>query len=156
MDVCTAKSTFNPPLSNPRLFISKHTQSILQWKTHYPLSLKQTSICLSNPGVRYYKNSSVRSTTSEETSSEATSHVKDETDFQSNEAPQEDSLMDNPMQVFQFLEKLNIEFPKVLELVGLAYTLWFTIRYLIFKKNRDELVVKVEEIKQQILGSQDN
>ncbi|KAL2528152.1 protein CURVATURE THYLAKOID 1D [Forsythia ovata] len=191
MDVCTAKSTFNPPLSNPRLIISKHTESILQWKTHYPLSLKQTSICLSNPGVRYYKNSSVRSTTSEETSSEATSHVKDETDFQSNEAPQEDSLMDNPMQVFQFLEKLNIEFdyeeaysflvfggggvvlywiaaaivnaidsvpvfPKVLELVGLAYTLWFTIRYLIFKKNRDELVVKVEEIKQQILGSQDN
>lgn len=60
-------------------------------------------------GVRYYKNSSVRSTTSEETSSETTPNDKDETDFQSNEVPQEDSLMYNPMQLFQFFEKLDIE-----------------------------------------------
>ncbi|CAI9777655.1 unnamed protein product [Fraxinus pennsylvanica] len=191
MDLCTVKTIFNPLVSKPRLFTPKHTQSTLQLKSLYPLSLKQISICLSNPGVRYSKNSSVRSTTSEETSSQTTPNDKDETDFQSNEAPQEDSLMYNPMQLFQFLEKLNLEidyeeayyflvfgsggvvlywiaaaivnaidsipvFPKVLELVGFAYALWFTSRYLIFKKNRDELVSKVEEIKQQILGSQDN
>lgn len=46
-------------------------------------------------------------------------------------------------------------FPKVLELVGLGYTLWFSSRYLVFKKNRDELVAKIEQIKQQVLGSKD-
>ncbi|OVA01805.1 Cyanobacterial aminoacyl-tRNA synthetase [Macleaya cordata] len=44
-------------------------------------------------------------------------------------------------------------FPKVLELVGLAFTIRFSSRYLIFKKNRDELTAKVEELKQQIIGS---
>ncbi|KAA8530773.1 hypothetical protein F0562_005459 [Nyssa sinensis] len=38
-------------------------------------------------------------------------------------------------------------FPKLLEVVGLAYTIWFSTRYLIFKKNRDELGAKFEEIK---------
>ncbi|KAL0381663.1 UNVERIFIED_CONTAM: protein CURVATURE THYLAKOID 1D, chloroplastic [Sesamum angustifolium] len=46
-------------------------------------------------------------------------------------------------------------FPKVLELVGLGYTVWFSSRYLVFKKNRDELVAKIEQIKQQVLGSKD-
>ncbi|XP_057783861.1 protein CURVATURE THYLAKOID 1D, chloroplastic-like isoform X2 [Salvia miltiorrhiza] len=46
--------------------------------------------------------------------------------------------------------------PKVLELVGLGYTVWFSSRYLIFKKNRDELIATVEQIKQQVLGSKDN
>ncbi|OIW10606.1 hypothetical protein TanjilG_15978 [Lupinus angustifolius] len=46
-------------------------------------------------------------------------------------------------------------FPKVLEVVGLGYTVWFTSRYLIFKKNRDELIVKIEELKEQVLGSED-
>ncbi|KAI3451209.1 hypothetical protein Pfo_007874 [Paulownia fortunei] len=47
-------------------------------------------------------------------------------------------------------------FPKVLELIGLSYTLWFSSRYLIFKENRDELVARVEQIKQQVLGSKDD
>ncbi|CAL0311862.1 unnamed protein product [Lupinus luteus] len=46
-------------------------------------------------------------------------------------------------------------FPKVLEVVGLGYTIWFTSRYLIFKKNRDELIAKIEELKEQVLGSED-
>ncbi|KAF5747329.1 hypothetical protein HS088_TW05G00050 [Tripterygium wilfordii] len=44
-------------------------------------------------------------------------------------------------------------FPKLMEVVGLGYTVWFSTRYLIFKKNRDELVAKIEELKQQVLGS---
>ncbi|KAK7252424.1 hypothetical protein RIF29_36350 [Crotalaria pallida] len=46
-------------------------------------------------------------------------------------------------------------FPKLLEVVGLGYTVWFTSRYLLFKKNRDELVAKIEELKEQVLGSED-
>ncbi|XP_076922882.1 uncharacterized protein LOC143584806 [Bidens hawaiensis] len=42
--------------------------------------------------------------------------------------------------------------PKLLELVGLGYTIWFCTRYLLFKSNRDELALKIEEIKQQVLG----
>ncbi|XP_010446563.1 PREDICTED: protein CURVATURE THYLAKOID 1D, chloroplastic [Camelina sativa] len=44
-------------------------------------------------------------------------------------------------------------FPKLMEVVGLGYTLWFTTRYLLFKRNRDELKTKVTEIKKQVLGS---
>ncbi|XP_019086406.1 PREDICTED: protein CURVATURE THYLAKOID 1D, chloroplastic-like [Camelina sativa] len=44
-------------------------------------------------------------------------------------------------------------FPKLMEVVGLGYTLWFTTRYLLFKRNRDELKTKVSEIKKQVLGS---
>ncbi|KAK7309748.1 hypothetical protein RJT34_06723 [Clitoria ternatea] len=47
-------------------------------------------------------------------------------------------------------------FPKLLEVVGLAYTLWFSYRYLLFKKNRDELASKIEELKSQVLGSNGN
>ncbi|KAL6959456.1 hypothetical protein U1Q18_039606 [Sarracenia purpurea var. burkii] len=47
-------------------------------------------------------------------------------------------------------------FPKLMKVVGLAYTLWFSTRYLIFKENRDELFAKIEEIKQQVLGSDDD
>ncbi|KAK8663845.1 hypothetical protein V6N13_083650 [Hibiscus sabdariffa] len=46
-------------------------------------------------------------------------------------------------------------FPKLMEVAGLGYTFWFTSRYLIFKKSREELVTKVEELKQQILGSEE-
>lgn len=46
-------------------------------------------------------------------------------------------------------------FPKVLELVGLCYTIWFSSRYLIFKKNREELFTKIGELKKQVLGSTD-
>ncbi|XP_020580943.1 protein CURVATURE THYLAKOID 1D, chloroplastic-like [Phalaenopsis equestris] len=41
-------------------------------------------------------------------------------------------------------------FPKVLELVGLGYTIWFSYRYLIFKKNREELFSKIEKLKEEI------
>ena len=44
-------------------------------------------------------------------------------------------------------------FPKLMEVVGLGYTLWFTTRYLLFKRNREELKTKVSEIKKQVLGS---
>lgn len=47
-------------------------------------------------------------------------------------------------------------FPKLMEVVGLGYTLWFSWRYLLFKKNRDELATKIEELKQQVLGSNDD
>lgn len=43
--------------------------------------------------------------------------------------------------------------PKLLEVVGLGYIVWFSTRYLIFKKNREELSAKIEELKQQVLGS---
>ncbi|XP_026434452.1 protein CURVATURE THYLAKOID 1D, chloroplastic-like [Papaver somniferum] len=46
-------------------------------------------------------------------------------------------------------------FPKVLELVGLGYTIWFSSRYLIFKKNREELFTKIVELKKEVLGSTD-
>ncbi|KAJ6812975.1 protein CURVATURE THYLAKOID 1D, chloroplastic-like [Iris pallida] len=42
--------------------------------------------------------------------------------------------------------------PNVFELVGLAYTIWFSYRYLIFKKNREELFAKIDEIKGTIIG----
>ncbi|KAL6518586.1 hypothetical protein OROGR_019088 [Orobanche gracilis] len=43
--------------------------------------------------------------------------------------------------------------PKMLELVVLGYTVWFSSCYLIFKENRDELFATVEQIKQEVLGS---
>ncbi|CAF1710174.1 hypothetical protein HID58_056387 [Brassica napus] len=43
--------------------------------------------------------------------------------------------------------------PKLMEVVGLGYTLWFTTRYLLFKSNREELKTKISEIKKQVLGS---
>ncbi|XP_010526664.1 PREDICTED: protein CURVATURE THYLAKOID 1D, chloroplastic [Tarenaya hassleriana] len=43
--------------------------------------------------------------------------------------------------------------PKFLEVVGIGYTLWFATRYLLFKRNREELSTKMEEIKEQVLGS---
>ncbi|ONK74177.1 uncharacterized protein A4U43_C03F3600 [Asparagus officinalis] len=46
--------------------------------------------------------------------------------------------------------------PKALEVVGLAYTIWFSYRYLIFKKNREELFAKIEDLKKQVIGTSDN
>ncbi|CAH8382218.1 unnamed protein product [Eruca vesicaria subsp. sativa] len=43
--------------------------------------------------------------------------------------------------------------PKLMEVVGLGYTLWFTTRYLLFKSNREELKTKISEIKKEVLGS---
>ncbi|XP_073009078.1 protein CURVATURE THYLAKOID 1D, chloroplastic isoform X1 [Typha latifolia] len=47
-------------------------------------------------------------------------------------------------------------FPKVMEVVGLGFTVWFISRYLIFKNNRDELFAKIDELKEQTLGSGDD
>ncbi|XP_008802300.1 protein CURVATURE THYLAKOID 1D, chloroplastic-like [Phoenix dactylifera] len=47
-------------------------------------------------------------------------------------------------------------FPKVMEIVGLAFTIWFSSRYLIFKKTRDELFAKVDDLKEQVLGPSDD
>ena len=43
-------------------------------------------------------------------------------------------------------------FPKLLELVGLGYTAWFTYRYLLFKSSREELSKDVDELKKKITG----
>uniref|UniRef100_A0A0E0HMQ7 Cyanobacterial aminoacyl-tRNA synthetase CAAD domain-containing protein n=1 Tax=Oryza nivara TaxID=4536 RepID=A0A0E0HMQ7_ORYNI len=43
-------------------------------------------------------------------------------------------------------------FPKILQIVGLGYTVWFSTRYLLFKENRDELFVKVDDLKRKITG----
>lgn len=86
-------------------------------------------------------------------------------------------------QLFQMLMLFIIvaQFPKLLEVVGLAYTVWFTSRYLLFKvlislclidtcilvvprlikfvnmqQSRDELATKIDELKEQIFGSEDN
>merc|ERR1712139_80479 len=37
--------------------------------------------------------------------------------------------------------------PKLMELVGLSYTAWFTYRYLLMKTARQELVQDIEELK---------
>lgn len=47
-------------------------------------------------------------------------------------------------------------FPKLMEVVGLGYTFWFSWRYLLFKENRDELAAKIEELKQQVVGSNED
>ncbi|KAG1366585.1 protein CURVATURE THYLAKOID 1D, chloroplastic [Cocos nucifera] len=47
-------------------------------------------------------------------------------------------------------------FPKVMEIVGLAFTIWFSSRYLIFKESRDEFFAKIDELKEQVLGPSDD
>lgn len=42
--------------------------------------------------------------------------------------------------------------PKLLEVVGLGYTGWFTYRYLLFKSSREELVQDIEELKKRVSG----
>ncbi|KAK3155348.1 hypothetical protein QOZ80_2BG0202060 [Eleusine coracana subsp. coracana] len=41
--------------------------------------------------------------------------------------------------------------PKLLELVGIGYSVWFIWNYLLFKGNRDELFAKFEDLKQRIV-----
>ncbi|KAK8672932.1 hypothetical protein V6N13_111289 [Hibiscus sabdariffa] len=41
-------------------------------------------------------------------------------------------------------------FPKLMEIVGLGYTCWFSSRYLLFKQNREELAAKIEDFKLQL------
>ncbi|KAL0367932.1 UNVERIFIED_CONTAM: protein CURVATURE THYLAKOID 1D, chloroplastic [Sesamum calycinum] len=201
MELCGARGISNPPLSRPKYVASKHIQSLLYCKREFPFIVKQSRF---DSGLRYHVNSFLRSTTSEETSTETTPpdtdehepepdpviavedispvHRKEDFDAQLNEGSE--GGFDNFFQIFKFLEDIDIKFdyeeaytifvyggggtfavwlaaavvgaidsipvlPKVLELVGLGYTLWFTSRYLIFKRNRDELVARIEQIKQQ-------
>ncbi|CAK9172949.1 unnamed protein product [Ilex paraguariensis] len=74
MELCTARTISNLPLH--RTFTQNNT--LLRWKSSLPL--KQVSISRTNPGLLYYTNSSLRSTTSEETSSVEGLYVKDEPD----------------------------------------------------------------------------
>ncbi|XP_066319596.1 protein CURVATURE THYLAKOID 1D, chloroplastic-like isoform X2 [Miscanthus floridulus] len=41
--------------------------------------------------------------------------------------------------------------PKLLELVGTGYSIWFITRYLLFKESRDDLFVKFEDLIQRII-----
>ncbi|XP_047078073.1 protein CURVATURE THYLAKOID 1D, chloroplastic-like [Lolium rigidum] len=41
--------------------------------------------------------------------------------------------------------------PKVLELIGTGYSVWFTAKYLLFKESRDELFAKFEDLKDRII-----
>ncbi|KAL5213234.1 hypothetical protein ABZP36_024081 [Zizania latifolia] len=41
--------------------------------------------------------------------------------------------------------------PKVLELIGTGYSIWFTARYLLFKESRDKLFAKFEDLKERII-----
>ncbi|XP_038990132.1 protein CURVATURE THYLAKOID 1D, chloroplastic-like [Phoenix dactylifera] len=57
--------------------------------------------------------------------------------------------------VVSALDSLPV-FPKVMEIVGLAFTIWFSSRYLIFKENRDEFFAKIDDLKEQVLGPSDD
>ncbi|XP_058179600.1 protein CURVATURE THYLAKOID 1D, chloroplastic-like isoform X2 [Rhododendron vialii] len=203
MEICTSRTISNVP---HHMLLTLNNTHLLRRKSS--LSLKQPSISRTNPGLLYCSHSSLRSTTSEETSSGASQYVREKPglvtteDVQPGEmnayaemapedVPTENSLLDGQVQASQFLDKLDIKldsddtfsvllfgggalvslwiatlvvsaidsipvFPKFLEVVGLGYTVWFSTRYLIFKKNREELVAKIEEIKQQVLGSNDD
>ncbi|KAG8373425.1 hypothetical protein BUALT_Bualt11G0022900 [Buddleja alternifolia] len=195
MELFTARGISNHNMLKPKHFPRDDIQLQTLCNTHFPF-LNQIRF---KSGFQQCTNSSLRSKTSDETSTETTLYVKDETkpdavqDYDSNlsEVSQEGSFLDIPLQVFKFFEDLDVKFdyeetysvlvfggggvvalwfaaavvnaidsipllPKVLELVGLSYTLWFSSRYLLFKKNRDELVARVEQIKQQVLGSNDD
>ena len=44
--------------------------------------------------------------------------------------------------------------PSLLKLIGMGYSVWFSRRYLILSKNRQELMFKWDKIKSQIISSQ--
>merc|ERR550514_904560 len=44
--------------------------------------------------------------------------------------------------------------PRLMELVGLSYSAWFTYRYLLFKSSRQELTQDIEELSKKISGEQ--
>ncbi|GLC42902.1 Protein CURVATURE THYLAKOID 1A, chloroplastic [Pleodorina starrii] len=44
--------------------------------------------------------------------------------------------------------------PKMMELVGLGYSAWFTYRYLLFKSSREELLKDIGELSKKISGSE--
>lgn len=201
MELCTtaARAISNSNLPHHKPLITPN-QAHLPWTSI--ISLKHYSISRKSPGS-LYTNSSLKSTTSEETPSGATQYIKDEPDGvvtfngvesteksgnEEIEVVKEETPLEDQGQPFEFLDKLNIElnsedpvpiilfgggglaalwfatalvgaidsipvFPTLMEVVGLGYTIWFGTRYLLFKKNREELAANIEEIKQQVLGS---
>ncbi|KAL1568092.1 protein CURVATURE THYLAKOID 1D, chloroplastic-like [Salvia divinorum] len=206
MELCTPPpiSKSPPPLHATRFSpTTVRFQPLLRSTTHRPLLYNHPVFSF---GLKLQRGSSLRSTKSEEISSDATAYVEDDSktvdeaqlventdDYESglDQELQEGSLFDNPLKLLKFLEGLNIKLdyeetytflafgsggavalwlvaailsaidsipvlPKALELVGLVYTLWFSSRYLILKKNRGELLARVEELKQQVLGSEDD
>ncbi|KAL3630487.1 hypothetical protein CASFOL_023471 [Castilleja foliolosa] len=193
MELCTVRGISNLPPLHPKHLSSTHARSQSLYKTHAPTRF--------NLGLQHNSNLSVKSLKSDEISTDPLQYVKDEPKYDGglkaedthvNESPkEEDSLIDNPQQLFKLLEDLNLKFdiedpysvlvfgsggalalwllsavvgavdsipvlPKVLELVGFGYTLWFSSRYLVFKKNRDELVAIIEQVKQQVIGSEND
>ncbi|PNW83242.1 hypothetical protein CHLRE_05g233950v5 [Chlamydomonas reinhardtii] len=44
--------------------------------------------------------------------------------------------------------------PKLMELVGLGYSAWFTYRYLLFKSSREELMKDIGDLSKKISGSE--
>ncbi|EFJ45812.1 hypothetical protein VOLCADRAFT_105826 [Volvox carteri f. nagariensis] len=44
--------------------------------------------------------------------------------------------------------------PKLMELVGLGYSAWFTYRYLLFKSSREELLKDIGELSKKVTGSE--
>ncbi|KAF8411386.1 hypothetical protein HHK36_003935 [Tetracentron sinense] len=182
MELYASRAFSNLP--HQRIFSTNSTH--LPSKTSLPL--KKTAIFHRNSGSLYFATPLLRATTSEETSTGVNQQFEEVPD---GVITTEETSMDEQMQFFGFLDKLNIKldledtypillygsgglaalwlasaivgaidsipvFPKVMEVVGLAFTIWFSYRYLIFKENRDELVDKIEEFKQQVLGSTDD
>jgi len=41
--------------------------------------------------------------------------------------------------------------PQLLELVGISFSAWFVYRYLIYKPDREELKLAIEELKTKVL-----
>ncbi|CAK9158063.1 unnamed protein product [Ilex paraguariensis] len=117
MDLCTARPI--SILAHQRPLTPSHTH--LRRKTSLPL--KQASISRTNPGLLYYNNSFLRSTTSEERSGGPGQYMKYEFDgviakedvqpveknYDESGGPKEDSPEGDQMQPFEFLEKLNIK-----------------------------------------------
>eukprot|EP00262_Sarcandra_glabra_P012959 TRINITY_DN345_c0_g1_i1.p1 TRINITY_DN345_c0_g1~~TRINITY_DN345_c0_g1_i1.p1 ORF type:complete len:213 (-),score=53.05 TRINITY_DN345_c0_g1_i1:283-921(-) len=190
--------------------------SLLLLRSKPSLSTNKTPISHQNPGLLYFAAPLLRATNFEETSTslmapfenvpDGAKTIEDEAKTIDDEAKNiedeaktidyeakiiEEAPIDQQIQPFEFLEKLNIKlnsedtysiliygssalvalwissaivgaldsiplFPKLMEIIGFAFTIWFGYRYLIFKKNRDELLAKIEDLKQQIIGLTDD
>ncbi|XP_052197472.1 uncharacterized protein LOC127804631 isoform X2 [Diospyros lotus] len=120
MELCTARTISN--ITRPTLF-SPH-QTRLRLRTSLPFN--HLAFPRSNPGLLYYTNSSVRSTTSEDTSGSPSQYVglepgsvavEDEKPSEKNSypeireegVPKEVSPVDDQVPAFEFLDNLDIK-----------------------------------------------
>ncbi|GFS35066.1 hypothetical protein Acr_00g0037620 [Actinidia rufa] len=182
MELCTSAATALTISSLPTHRLYTPNRCHLRWKTSLPL--KQLSIDRINSGLLYYTNSSLRSTTSEETSSGPTLYVEEEPEIVTVEDVQpvaknsyaeivqkdegkEDSTVDGQAQAFEFLENLDIKLDSedtysiLLFGSGALIALWLATAVVgaidsIPLENRQELFAKIDEIKQQVLGVNDD